>query len=670
MVDPRKKPRVIGQLQRHPDGYGFLLPEDPTLEDIFIPPTGLGDARHRDRVEVELSVRSRRPGNRRDRTRPGPDQREGRVVQVLARGVERVVGRSIQIAPIGLVAPDDDRLPSPIHIPLQALGGARPGDTVVVEWTETPAGQSGVWGAVRKILGPRGEIATEIEAVLHHHGLPEAFPTAVLRAAEDVANAYSGDEWSTDRQDRTQVPFVTIDGESARDFDDAVAVEPLPDGASRISVGIADVSAFVTPGSPLDEEAAARGTSVYFPDRVLPMLPPVLSDDLCSLRPDIPRCALVVEYRIAPDGALGSPRFSRAWIRSRARLTYTQVQRILNAHAAPAPKARTPAAVSGQIDPQLERMLLQMAVLCRTLREVRLARGSIDFDLPEPEILLDIEGSPERILKAERFFAHQMIEELMIATNEQVARTLTRRGAGCLYRIHPPPKAETLRDLRLLLDHLDIPHHLTTTIRSKDLAQVIATVRGHAEERLVNHTILRAMQQAVYRIDNVGHFGLASPCYCHFTSPIRRYPDLVIHRLVVQTLLERGSRQRHADREPDRLRRSALHSSRRERIALEAEREMLKVYATAFLRERIGAAFSGRITRVTKFGCFVELDDFFVEGLILRESLPFDQFRFDDDRLRLVGRRTGRTLAMGDPVHVKVERVDIPARQAHFVLIE
>lgn len=656
MARPTQKPRMIGNLQLHPDGFGFVVGEGEA-PDIFVPPRAMAGAMHRDRVEVEYGPSAPRRGRRASTETPTTPQEpklEGRIVKIVARGTQQIVGRFVA-TPRGpaQVITDDARIPQRIHIPADATAGAREGQTVVVRLLSYPDSAEGLRGKVVRILGARGHLETEIETVIHHHELPLEFPEPIEAAAHQIRSRGTGGP--SEHRDCRALPLVTIDGETAKDFDDAVAVAATPQGGFTVWIGIADVSHYVAPGSEIDQEALARATSVYFPDRVLPMLPHTLSDDLCSLRPDEDRCALIAELYCDAKGKVTHTDFYPGIMRSRARLTYTTVHQIVTLRDAAARAAHQ----------GLCPMLDLMAQLCQQLRIQRLKRGSIDFDLPEPEIVLDMEGGPEAIIKAERYFAHQMIEELMIAANEAVARFLTSRGVPCLYRVHPAPEPGKMRDLGLLLAHIGIPFQPTIPLKPHALARVVEAARGHPAERLVNHTLLRSMQQAIYDPTNDGHFGLASRCYCHFTSPIRRYPDLVNHRLLKAVL--RGDRPPVS---PAQAMTTARHCSQRERVAMAAEREMAKVYAADFLRSRIGEPFAGTIAHVTKHGFYVELQAYFVEGFVPKTSLTDDRYRFDENHLRLVGQRSQRCYEIGAAVRVVIEEIHIETREIRFRCLE
>ncbi|MBI4236822.1 MAG: ribonuclease R [Deltaproteobacteria bacterium] len=713
-----KPQRLIGEIQLHPDGYGFVVVEGAAQPDIFVPARAIGGAMHRDRVEVEIRAASEREGRRgraqrghsqphsgaeggtrgalpiggatrapvtphRDRVeveiratgegegrrgrsrsqRGGPDtaRREGRITQIFSRHVRRCVGHFEQHGRVTAVIPDDPRIGARVNIPADGTGGARHGQTVAVQLLTYPEDPLGLTGKVIQILGTRGLLMTEIAAVIHHHHLDTEFPSAVEAAAQALCAHQPADAATTHRKDCRALPFVTIDGESAKDFDDAITVRMNADDTARVWVAIADVSHFVPEGSVLDQEALARGTSVYFPDRALPMLPYALSDDRCSLRPQEDRLVLVAEFTVDADGDVRHPAIYRGVIRSHARLTYTEVQQMLDGPASADPIAQ---------------MITSAAVVCRRLRARRLHRGSIDFDLPEPEIVLDLQGDPEAILRAPRHFSHQMIEELMLAANEVVARFLTDHGLPCVYRIHEPPAPEKMQELSLLVARLGIAPRISTPPRPQELARIVQAAREQPYERLVNHTLLRSMQQARYDTRNRGHFGLASKCYCHFTSPIRRYPDLLVHRLLVRVIdgagkKGQGSRGRQAVQRPATISLQAMaeHCSRRERVAMEAEREMIKVYTGAFLQERIGEQFDGIIAHVTPRGCFVELLHFFVEGMIPLEGLGSEKFRFEQEGLCLVGLRNRVTYRIGDRVRIAIAEVNLSARLIRFALV-
>ncbi|HEY8370304.1 MAG TPA: ribonuclease R, partial [Thermodesulfobacteriota bacterium] len=520
-------------------------------------------------------------------------------------------------------------------------------------------------GRIVEVIGRREDPDAEAELIIRKHDLPHRFGDAALAEAERVARERAPSESDiaasgrVDLRDRT---LVTIDGETARDFDDAVGIEPLEGGRTRLYVAIADVSHYVDPGGALDREAYARGTSVYFPDRAIPMLPEVLSNGVCSLNPRVDRYALTCELTFDAQARPVGVRIYPSVIRSRARLTYTLVRRIVEDRDEAAREAHAPLVAD------LERM----AALAARLRSRRLQRGSIDFDLPEPQVVLDLEGGIEAIVRSERNVAHQLIEEFMLAANEAVARHLQGLDVPTLYRVHEEPARDKLDAFREFLHNLGYTLGGTAggPVHPKLFQKVVEAARGRPEERLVNAVMLRTMMQAHYSTENIGHFGLASPAYTHFTSPIRRYPDLVVHRI----LREVGTRGRLTAERRAALERelpeTARHCSERERKAMEAEREVVALKKCQFMATRVGDEFDGVIAGVTAFGFFVELTDVFVEGLVHISSIGDDYYTYVEKMHALVGRHTRRTFRVGDPVRVRVDRVDLDSRRIDFSIVK
>lgn len=636
---------VPGRVRGHADGYGFLLPDDPDAEDIYLPRRGLRPAMHGDRALVEAAP-PRRGG-----------RREGRIVQVLERGARRLVGTYHQGTRTSWLVPQDPRTAYIVTIPPEARADARNGDLVVAEITQYPTSYSDVEAAVTLTLGAASDPRVETEAVIHTYELPLEFPPAVCRAATQVpadvaASALAG------RLDLRRHLIVTIDGENARDFDDAVGIEALDDGRVRLTVAVADVAAYVVPGSAIDGEAAARGTSVYFPDRVIPMLPEALSNGICSLMPRVDRLVKVARLEFTSDADLEGASFADAVIRSAARLTYSEVARILvdrdrelrRRHAA------------------LVEPLERMEALCRALMERRRRRGSIDFDLPEAEIVLDLRGRPENIVRAERTIAHQMIEEFMLAANGAVARDLTARRLPMIYRVHEPPAPDAVRQLAAFLAGFGLRLAVRAGRPAPDAYQrVLEQVAGRSEARLVNRVLLRSLTQARYAAEDLGHFGLATSRYTHFTSPIRRYPDLVVHRILGTALgapLTPSQREHLEATLPD----IAELASRRERIAMEAERDIVALKKVQFMQDKVGQTFAGFVGDVTPFGFFVELDDYFVEGLVHVTTLTDDFYEYVEGAHSLRGRRRRRIFRLGDAVTVRVVGVSIERRQINLAL--
>ena len=634
---PARLDLVAGRLAVHRDGFAFCVPDEPEEADVYVPAGRVRPAMHGDRVLVRVE-----PFQRRGRL-------EGRVVKVLERGTHRIVGVLRQGRTAAVLVPQEQRLTLPILVPRGAEGGARDGDMVVAELVRYPGLASEAEARVALVLGPADDPRVETEAVIHAHGLPLEFPPEVAAAARRVPAAPSSAEVAR-RLDLRALSIVTIDGENARDFDDAVLVEPLGKGF-RLTVAVADVAHYVPAGSPLDLEARARGTSVYFPDRVVPMLPEELSNGICSLKPGEDRLVKAVRLDLDARGRLVAASFDDAVIRSAARLTYTQVRQAL---VDGDPSVR--AALGGLLEP-LERA----EALARLLIARRRAQGSIDFDLPEAEVVLDLRGRPADIVRAERSIAHQMIEEFMLAANEAVARELARRGLPFLHRVHEPPAADSVAALARFLEGFGLRLRLEEGRPAPAAFQaVLEQVQGRPEERLVNTVLLRSMQQARYAAEPLGHFGLATDCYTHFTSPIRRYPDLIVHRILDVAL-------RGAGRVPPDLVAIAEESSRRERVAMEAEREIVQLKKIQFMQDKVGGVYEGFVSGVAPFGFFVELCDVFVEGLVHVTALGGDYYEHVEAQHLLRGRRTRRTYRVGDRVTVRVAGVSVERRTIDFV---
>jgi ribonuclease R len=638
---------IIGRVQAHRDGYGFLIPEDSGLPDIFLSRRELQDLMHRDKVALHLPRRER--GRRK-----GP-----RVVEVLERANRRVVGRYEEGTRWDWVVPDEQRLVQPIRIPKKASGGARESQMVLAEITHYPAGKEGPEGKVLKVLGDPGDPRLDAEIIIHKYDLPDAFPPPVLKEASLVSSA-APEAWAAKRRDLRAIPFVTVDGETARDFDDAVAISREPGGKLKLWVSIADVSHYVKEDSALDKEAFQRGTSVYFPERALPMLPSSLSTGICSLNPEEDRLCMTVTMVFDEQGRILRTDFFPSVIHSQARLTYTRVKEMLELDP------HEP--VSGH--PTLSGDLRTMADLCLKLRARRMERGSIDFDLPEPEVILDVQGQIEEIVKRERHIGHQIIEEFMIAANEAVARFLDRQKAPSLHRVHEAPDAKKVEEFKEFVEHLGYPFPLKPKIQPRIFQGFLERVRGKPEEKSINYLLLRCMQQARYSETKPGHFALAADHYLHFTSPIRRYPDLVVHRILKEILRNGGMPEKRIQRWQKKLPAIAEHSSQRERVAMEAEREIVDRKKVQFMRDKLGQEFNGYISGVVPFGIFVELEDFFIEGLAHLTRLPEDHYEFLEKKHTLIGRRQNRIFRLGDRVRVRVEAASLERRQVDFGLVQ
>ena len=637
---PSKMNLVVGRVRCHPDGYGFVIPEKEGEADIFIGPRNLKEAMNGDRVVARVeSVRKK--------------GREGKVIRILERALRRVVGKFMKAPHYSYIIPEDERILQEIYIPEGETKRARPNQFVVAEIIEYPTERARPQGRITHILGYPDDPEVEPQIVIHKYDLPDRFSSNALREAKSLPFTPSPGDFG-DRVDLREVLTFTIDGENARDFDDAVSIEEERDGAMKLFVSISDVSHYVEEGSGLDEEAYLRGTSVYFPDRAIPMFSPELSNEVCCLHPRRERLAVTVELTYDPNGEEKSVRFYPSVIRSDERLTYTIVKKALVDGDAES-KERLHLLL-----PSLERM----AFLSQKLRRRRSERGAIDFDLPEPEIILNLQGETQEVIRAERNLAHQIIEEFMIAANEAVARFMEANGSPSLYRIHEPPGREALDEFRRFVSHLGYKVRKDSDHSPKELQKILLEVKGRPEEKVVNNILLRSMKWAKYSAGNLGHFGLASEAYTHFTSPIRRYPDLIVHRLLKRVLSKKeiGVSQ-------EELAKKADHLSHRERVAMEAEREILDRYRVRFMKERTGEEFEGVISGVTAFGFFAELKDIFVEGLVRVTSLHDDYYQYHEKRYCLIGERTHRTFRIGDEVRVRVDRVDVERRHIDFGLI-
>lgn len=637
---PQQIHLVVGRIQWTRHGDAWLIPgpgEGEGTKDLFIPAGGLDSALDGDHVvaRIEGTGRDGRPF--------------GSVVRILERGRPTIVGTLRRARRVTFVEPVDRRMPRDVLVPEGEEGEAREGDVVVLRITAYGDRRLPPVGTVERVLGARGTPGVDVLSIFFGHGLPLEFPPQVEAAAEEAAGRADGAD--PHRVDRRDLLVFTIDPADARDHDDALSIVPLPMGRGwEVGIHIADVSWFVRPGTVLDAEALRRGTSVYLVDRVVPMLPHRLSSDLCSLVPDQDRLALSLFVRIDESGALLEHRLERTWIRSRQRLSYEDAQEVIDG-------ARS-------VDPEVDAALAALARLADRLRGRRMARGSLDFDLPEARVVLDPEGVPLSIERRLRVASHRLIEEFMLLANEVVAQEAEDRKIPIPYRIHEPPESSRIELLRETLESMGyrMPAHPPTP---GDFQTLLRRVTGKPEENLLSMLVLRSMRQARYDPGNVGHFGLASRAYAHFTSPIRRYPDLLLHRALVEGVLE-GSAQRSAEGEV--LRTMARHSSERERVAERAERDSIELKKIEYMERHLGEEFDGTISGVTSFGFFVLLRDVFVDGLVHVSSLGDDFYRFEEREHALVGERRGRRFRLGDPVRVRVARLDRAERRIDFVL--
>ena len=626
---------IAGRVEGHPEGYGFVVPEEG--EDLYLGPHEMRKVLHGDRVVVRES---------------GVDHRgraEAKIVEVIERVNSRVVGRLRGEHGILFVQPSERRISQNIHVAAKDAGGARAGQVVVAELTAQPDGRTEPIGRIVEVLGDAADPGIEIEIALRKHDLPFKFSSAAEQLAAKYPEAPSGGDLGG-REDLRKLELVTIDGETARDFDDAVYCEKTREGF-RLIVAIADVSHYVGDGDALDKEARERGNSVYFPRRVIPMLPERLSNGLCSLNPDVERLCMACDMAIGPRGQIGQYRFYPAVMRSRARLTYTAV-----AAALANPQGEAARALKGLL-PRLE--LLDQ--LFRALLKAREERGAIDFETIETQFVFDKDNRLLRIDRVERNDAHRIIEECMLAANVCSSDFLSVRKHPTLYRVHEGPTPEKLKALREFLKGFGLQLAGGDKPTAKHYAKLLETVRKRPDVQLLQTVLLRSLQQAQYSPDNVGHFGLAYEHYTHFTSPIRRYPDLLVHRSIKAALA--GGRYK-----PGNWTELGAHCSQTERRADEATREVASWLKCYYMRDRVGEEFEGSVSAVTGFGIFVALDDFYVEGLVHISELGQDYFQFDATRHQLVGDRTRKTFRLADRVRVKIARVDLETSRLDFLL--
>jgi ribonuclease R len=638
---------ITGRLEIQRQGYGFVVPEDSRRKDVFVNQRDLNDAWHGDRVVV--SVVGEPKGGR---------NAEGRIVRILERGRKVLPVKVVKKMTGGewLCRPSDPRLNFGIIATLKDESiKVRPGEIALCAPGERI--DPTMWeGQITRRLGEETDISVQEALVKSNHNIRTRFPSGSTTQAESLPPEPSRKDYSG-RRNLTKKPFVTIDGATARDFDDAVLVERIKKGY-RLWVAIADVSHYVPEGSPLDREAFERGNSYYFPRSVEPMFPEKLSNGLCSLNPDVPRLTMVACMDTDPDGRTVKTDIFPAVIRSHARLTYSQVRDAIIEKQAEA---------RGTIAPDLVGMLELAEELARKINLLRVKRGSLDFDLPEPEIFFDVHGETEDIRPKQRNFANQLIEEFMIAANEAVAHFLVERGLPCLFRIHPPADEEKLKNLFRLLSRTDKSVVMPKEITPKKLQMLVASMAGTDKEYIVNRMLLRSMKQAKYSPDNEGHFGLASAEYAHFTSPIRRYADLVVHRLVKAALHE-GEGVPAPVPGRKKLLNVANQLSSRERVAMDAEREILKRVTVLFMRDKVGETFDAVISHITDFGFFVELKEVMAEGLVRLSTMDDDYYTYWPQREMLVGERTGQSFYLGQTVEVVLEEASVERLELNFSL--
>jgi len=647
---------VPGSVIGHPDGFGFLKPEAGG-DDLYLSSKEMRKVLHGDRVLARVTGVDRR------------GRREGTIVEVVKHAHDTVVGRYLNENNVGFVRAQDSRISQDIMVPAGDEGGASDGQIVVVAIVQQPSSRFSPIGRVVQVLGDHMAPGMETDVIIRMHGLPHKWPDSVIAESDAFGNEVAqGDK--AGRVDLRDLPLVTIDGEDAQDFDDAVHCQMEGKGF-RLRVAIADVSHYVKPKSELDQEAYLRGTSVYFPNRVIPMLPENLSNGLCSLKPEVDRLCVVCDMRITAQGKITEFEFYPALMRSHARLTYSKVAAILQ---------HRDQALRQTYQDQLPN-LESLYKLYDALHALRLKRGAVDFELPETKILFNDQGKIDKVVGTERNDAHRIIEECMLAANVCAAEFLAGHSIPTPYRVHAGPTAEKLGALREFLSEFGLNLSGGSEPHASDYAQVLEQIQGRPEARLVQTVMLRSLSQAVYSTEETGHFALAYERYAHFTSPIRRYPDLMVHR-AIKAVLE--SRKKHGvvnlavaamigyDSHDPRaeVHQRSEHCSVTGRRADEASWDVIKWLKTEYMLDKIGESYDGIITGVTNFGLFIELKEIFVEGLVHVTSLGNDYYHFDPEKHRLLGERTGQSFRLTDEVRVKVARVDLDEARIDFELLE
>ncbi|SFE93999.1 ribonuclease R [Alteribacillus iranensis] len=643
---PEKMNLVKGTVQAHQRGFAFILPENKGEDDIFVPANELNGAMNKDIVLVRVQRKS------------SGSKPEGVVVRILERGTQKIVGTYVDYRSYGLVEADDKHISNDIFIPQDAENGAVDGHKVVVEITKYPEGRFSAEGKVVNILGHKNDPGVDILSIIHKHGLPGEFPQEVIDQANEIPDTLTEKDL-VERRDLREETIVTIDGADAKDLDDAVQVKRLENGNFLLGVHIADVSYYVEEGSPIDQEAFERATSVYLVDRVIPMIPHRLSNGICSLNPKVDRLTMSCEMEITPDGEVVNHDIFESVIRSSERMTYSDVRLILEE------KDEDTREKYKELVPLFERM----EELALILRKKRFERGAIDFDFKEAKVIVDEEGKPEDVKLLERSVAERLIEEFMLAANETVAEHFHWLKLPFVYRIHEDPDPEKLeRFLEFVTTFGYVVKGSANTVHPRALQKVLEEVKGETEEAVISTVLLRSMQQAKYDPENVGHFGLSSDFYTHFTSPIRRYPDLIVHRLIREYAIKNNMDGKTQSTWREKLPDITRHASERERRAVDAERDVDDLKKAQYMEDKVGEEFTGFISGVTNFGMFVELENT-IEGMVHISYLTDDYYHFDEKAYALIGERTANMFRIGDEVEVRVIQVNVEEADIDFEVV-
>lgn len=633
---------IEGIYKGYRKSFGFVITA-PDEEDVYIAEQNKGTAMHNDKVRVRIIT-----------SRDSRHKREGVVTEVIERANETIVGTYDRQHSFGFVIPDDERLGTDIYVDLHNTLDARSGAKVLVKIIKWPEGDKKPEGIITEVLGYKGDVGLDINCIMANYDLPFSFPEDVVKASQHINTTITNDPKRWDLRD---VPMVTIDGEDAKDLDDAVSGRKLDNGNYELGVHIADVSHYVVSQKAIDREAYKRGTSVYLVDRVIPMLPEVLSNGICSLNAGEDRYAMTCMMEIDTQGKVVNYRIQPSIIHVNRRCSYKEIY-----------KALTEDIIPDDLAPLMP-MIHNLSDIAKTLNDMRRRRGALDFDFPEYKVLLDTEGTPLRIVRRDRTLAERLIEECMLIANETVATHLKNTNRTSVYRIHETPSEEKMSMYQKVLNYLgqDIRLHLDE-LEPRVFQHILDAVKGTDIEQVAQIMTLRSMQQAKYSIDNAGHFGLASKCYTHFTSPIRRYPDLMVHRLLKADM---GWPDGYANRDTktEFLERAAVHSSEREQVAVAAERDTVDLKKTQYMVPFIGEVFEGKISSITSFGMFVELDNG-IDGLVHMNMMTDDYYFYDEEHFLLVGKRTGHIYHLGDTVTVTLVKADVEKRQIDFVLGE